>query len=60
MLTMEEFKIDIKKCKTLYQLYMKTNVPKFKLAHPNLTHKEVFRLCALSWRDADENPKNQK
>ena len=28
--------------------------------NPNLSHKEIFRSCALSWKDAIENPKNQK
>ena len=51
---------NLKRCKTIYQLYMKINVPKFKSANPNLTQKEAFRLCALSWTIAEENPKNQK
>ena len=57
---MTKFEGDLKKCKTVYQLYMKTNVPKFKVANPNLSHKEAFRLCALSWKNSGENPKNQK
>jgi hypothetical protein len=49
-----------KKKQTPYQKYMKINVPKLKSLNPNLTHKEIFRSCALSWKDAVENPKNQK
>jgi hypothetical protein len=35
-------------------------VPKFKKKNPELTHKEAFKICALSWKDASENPRNQK
>ena len=57
---MEKRQIDKKKNQTPYQKYMKLNVKKFKLAHPTLTHKEIFSLCAHSWKNATENPKNQK
>jgi len=57
---MENCEINKKKKQTPYQEYMKINVPKLKSLNPNLSHKEIFRSCALSWKDAIENPKNQK
>jgi len=57
---MDNSSLDKKKEHTPYQKYMKENVHKFKIKHQNLTHKEIFKICALSWKDAIENPKNQK
>ncbi|ABW98243.1 hypothetical protein HAN_3g440 (nucleomorph) [Hemiselmis andersenii] len=57
---MENSELKKKKEKTPYQEYMKNNVPKLKAIHQNLSHKEIFRLSALNWKDAIENPKNQK
>jgi len=57
---METNCLEKKKDHTPYQKYMKENVQRFKLKHPNLTHKEIFKICALSWKEAIENPKNQK
>lgn len=49
-----------KKPLTPYREYIKINVPKLKSLHQNLSHKEIFKLCAFSWKNAPENPKNQK
>jgi hypothetical protein len=57
---MENFNEKTKRDLTPYQKYMKINVPRLKSIHHNLSHKEIFNLCALSWKNAPENPKNQK
>jgi len=57
---MEKNEDQKKREKTPYQEYMKKNVPKLKAIHQNLSHREVFRLSALNWKNSQENPKNQK
>ena len=42
-----------------YNKYMKTELPKVKEEHPNITHKEAFVMVAKRWKDAPENPKNK-
>lgn len=57
---MDNMNTQKKKTLTPYQEYMKTNVPKLKAIHSELSHKEVFILCSSNWKNAIENPKNQK
>jgi hypothetical protein len=57
---MDKFNEKTKRDLTPYQKYMKINVPRLKSIHHNLSHKEIFNLCASSWKNAPENPKNQK
>ncbi|TGA99051.1 HMG-box domain-containing protein [Streptomyces sp. MZ04] len=42
-----------------YNQFMKDQLPKFKAAHPGVTHRESFKKVAEMWKDAKENPKNQ-
>ncbi|KAB5588322.1 hypothetical protein CTheo_8238 [Ceratobasidium theobromae] len=49
-----------KKKSSPYNVYMKAELAKLKEKHPDMTHKERFKLAATSWGEAAENPKNQK
>ncbi|KAJ2082516.1 hypothetical protein H4R24_001542 [Coemansia sp. RSA 988] len=40
-----------------YNKYMKNEISKVKNDNPGLTHKEAFKMVALSWKTAPENPK---
>ncbi|KAF8933917.1 hypothetical protein BGZ47_010593 [Haplosporangium gracile] len=41
---------------TVYNLYIKDKLPKYKAAHPNVGHKDAFRQVAYLWKYAAENP----
>ncbi|EME27885.1 hypothetical protein Gasu2_21340 [Galdieria sulphuraria] len=43
-----------------FNLYMQKMLPVMKQQHPELNHKEVFKMCAQSWKTARENPKNTR
>ncbi|KAJ3073596.1 hypothetical protein HDU98_001191 [Podochytrium sp. JEL0797] len=43
-----------------YNLFMKTELPKVKVADPTLTHKDAFKVAAGNWKTAAENPANKK
>ncbi|KAI8067818.1 hypothetical protein BC940DRAFT_300534 [Gongronella butleri] len=43
-----------------YNNFMKDHLPKVKKAHPNMSHKDAFKLVAKNWATAPENPKNKK
>ncbi|KAJ3050094.1 hypothetical protein HK097_008917 [Rhizophlyctis rosea] len=38
----------------------KTELPKVKAAQPAISHKEAFKVAAGNWKNAPENPANQK
>ncbi|KAJ2778607.1 hypothetical protein H4R18_004486 [Coemansia javaensis] len=42
---------------TPYNKYMKTEIAKVKQENPGLNHKEAFKMVALRWKTAPENPK---
>ncbi|PIA17874.1 hypothetical protein COEREDRAFT_21886, partial [Coemansia reversa NRRL 1564] len=39
-----------------YNKYMKNEISKVKNNNPGITHKEAFKMVALSWKTAPENP----
>jgi hypothetical protein len=39
---------------------MKTELGKIKAKNPELNHKDAFKMAALNWAKAPQNPKNQK
>ncbi|KAJ3070707.1 hypothetical protein HDU98_006254 [Podochytrium sp. JEL0797] len=43
-----------------YNLFMKTELPKVKIADPTITHKDAFKVAAGNWKTAAENPANKK
>ncbi|TPX32531.1 hypothetical protein SmJEL517_g04363 [Synchytrium microbalum] len=43
-----------------YNQFMKTELAKVKLSHPNLNHREAFKMAAGNWKNAPENPSNSK
>ncbi|GJQ14354.1 hypothetical protein GpartN1_g6145.t1 [Galdieria partita] len=43
-----------------FNLYMQKMLPVMKQQHPELSHREVFKMCAQSWKTAHENPKNTR
>ncbi|KAG8678740.1 hypothetical protein FRC12_020748 [Ceratobasidium sp. 428] len=49
-----------KKKSSPYNVYMKSELAKLKEKHPDMSHKERFKLAATTWAQASENPKNQK
>ncbi|KAG8745496.1 hypothetical protein FRC10_007843 [Ceratobasidium sp. 414] len=49
-----------KKKSSPYNIYMKSELAKLKEKHPDMSHKERFKLAATSWAQAPENPKNKK
>ncbi|GJJ68838.1 hypothetical protein EMPS_01184 [Entomortierella parvispora] len=46
-----------KKKMSAYNEFMKTELPTFKAAHPNVEHKEAFKKVAQLWKDSPLNPK---
>ncbi|KAJ3011426.1 hypothetical protein HKX48_006843 [Thoreauomyces humboldtii] len=48
-----------KKGTSLYNQYMKAELPKVKAKDTTLTHREAFKKCAENWGSAPENPKNK-
>ncbi|RUP48840.1 hypothetical protein BC936DRAFT_143853 [Jimgerdemannia flammicorona] len=42
-----------------YNKFMKSELSKVKAEHPELNHKEAFKMVAQRWAAASENPKNQ-
>ncbi|KAK3843977.1 MAG: hypothetical protein J3R72DRAFT_439507 [Linnemannia gamsii] len=41
---------------TTYNLFIQSELPKYKAANPNLEHREAFRQVAYLWKSAPENP----
>ncbi len=44
---------------TAYNSFIKTMIAELKKAHPELSHKELFKRAAEKWASAPENPKNK-
>ena len=47
-----------KRAPSPYNLYMKVELPRLRVAEPSLTHTEAFTKCAESWQTSEQNPKN--
>ncbi|TPX33672.1 hypothetical protein SeMB42_g07439 [Synchytrium endobioticum] len=43
-----------------YNNFMKTELSKVKTSHPNLNHREAFKMAASNWKSSPENPTNKK
>lgn len=39
-----------------YNEFMKKNIPKYKLEHPEVDHNTAFVAVSNMWRTAPENP----
>ncbi|KAG0224513.1 hypothetical protein BGW42_002738 [Actinomortierella wolfii] len=39
-----------------YNQFMKTELPKYKAKHPELSHKEAFKEVAQMWKTSPANP----
>ena len=48
----------LKRAPSPYNLYMKAELPRLKIAEPSLTHKEAFSKVGESWKASEQNPKN--
>lgn len=48
-----------KKAVTAYQMFMKEEMPKIKLNHPQLTQREVLTLCAKEWQKCPPKKKEE-
>ncbi|KAF9413061.1 hypothetical protein BGZ94_000852 [Podila epigama] len=46
-----------KKKMSAYNEFMKTELPKFRAANADVSHKEAFKQVALLWKSSSKNPK---
>lgn len=59
----KELKPKILKTKTRptdYNLFMKDEMYRIKMLHPEMSHKEVFKAAAANWKFSPSNPGNIK
>lgn len=42
-----------------YNNYMKVHITEVKKQHPELSHKDAFKMAASNWKSSPMNPKNQ-
>ena len=47
------------KTQSKYNAFMAAELPKMKVAHPELDHKAAFKKVAESWANHPSNPKNK-
>ena len=53
------FDWSLQKAVTAYQMFMKEEMPKIKLNHPQLTQREVLTLCAKEWQKCPPKKKEE-
>lgn len=42
-----------------YSVYVRAKLEELKFEHSEMEHRERFKLAALSWAKAPQNPKNR-
>lgn len=42
-----------------YNVFVKAQLAKLKDEHPDMDHRERFKLAALAWAKSPRNPKNR-
>eukprot|EP00762_Andalucia_godoyi_P004380 ANDGO_08185.mRNA.1 Protein YABBY 4 len=43
-----------------YNKFMKDELARLKKDHPEMNHKELFRIAANNWKNSPQNPKAGK
>ncbi|KAF9910474.1 hypothetical protein BX616_010857 [Lobosporangium transversale] len=46
-----------KKKMSIYNTFMKEELPKYKAKHAGVEHKEAFKQVAIMWKNSPLNPK---
>ena len=42
-----------------FQVYMKRELAKIKEEHPDMEHRERYKVASLRWQQSPQNPKNR-
>lgn len=44
---------------SVYSVYIREELARLKDAHPDMEHRERFRLASMGWAKSPRNPKNR-